>query len=148
MLQSVGSQRAGTTEQLNDSNNKRYFACQFLENVMTTHSKILAWRIPWTEEPGGLQSRGGKELVVVVKLLSHVQLFATPRTVAYQAPPSMGFSRQEYWSGLPFPSPGDLPNPEIEHVFCMVDSLPTAPPGKHQKAPTLKKFHLVFIFMF
>ena len=40
-----------------------------------------------------------------VKSLSRVQLFATPRTVAYQAPPSMGFSRQEYWSGLPFPSP-------------------------------------------
>ena len=40
-----------------------------------------------------------------VKLLSHVQLFATPWTVAYQAPPSMGFSRQEYWSGVPFPSP-------------------------------------------
>jgi len=38
----------------------------------------------------------------------------TPWTVAYQAPPSMGFSRQEYWSGLPFPSPGDLPDPGIE----------------------------------
>ena len=49
-----------------------------------------------------------------VKLLSHVQLFATPWTVAYQVPLSMGFSRQEYWSGLPFPSPRDLPDPEIE----------------------------------
>ena len=49
-----------------------------------------------------------------VKLLSRVQLFATPWTVARQAPPSMGFSRQEYWSGLPFPSPGDLPDPGIE----------------------------------
>ena len=49
-----------------------------------------------------------------VKSLSHIQLFATPWTVAYQAPPSMGFSRQEYWSGLPFPSPGDLPDPGIE----------------------------------
>ena len=48
------------------------------------------------------------------KSLSHVWLFATPGTVAYQALPSMGFSRQEYWSGLPFPSPGDLPNPGIE----------------------------------
>ena len=46
-----------------------------------------------------------------VKLLSRVRLFATPWTVAYQAPPSMGFSRQEYWSGLPLPSPGDLPWP-------------------------------------
>ena len=51
---------------------------------------------------------------VKVKLLSHVQLFATPWTVAYQAPLSMRFSSQEYWSGLPFPSPGDHPNPRIE----------------------------------
>ena len=51
---------------------------------------------------------------ITVKSLSHVQLLATPLTVAYQAPPSMGFSRQEYWSGLPLPSPGDLPDPGIE----------------------------------
>ena len=49
-----------------------------------------------------------------MKSLSRVRLFATPWTVAYQAPPSMGFSRQEYWSGLPFASPGDLPHPGIE----------------------------------
>ena len=49
-----------------------------------------------------------------VKWLSSVQPFETPRIVAHQAPLSMGFSRQEYWSGLPFPSPGDLPNPGIE----------------------------------
>ena len=47
---------------------------------------------------------------VKVKSLSRVRFFATPWTVAYQVPPSMGFSRQECWSGLPFPSPGDLPN--------------------------------------
>ena len=51
---------------------------------------------------------------VVVELLSHVQLFVTPWTVARQSPLSMGFSRQEYWSGLPFPSPGNLPNPGIK----------------------------------
>ena len=51
---------------------------------------------------------------VKVKSLSHVWFFATPWTVAHQAPPSRGFSRQEYWSGLPFPSPGDLPDPGIE----------------------------------
>ena len=49
-----------------------------------------------------------------VKSFSHVRLFATPWTVAQQAPLSIGFSRQEYWSGLPFPSPGDLPDPGIE----------------------------------
>ena len=51
---------------------------------------------------------------VKVKSLSRVRLLATPWTVAYQDPLSMGFSRQEYWSGLPFPSPGDLPDPGIE----------------------------------
>ena len=53
-------------------------------------------------------------LKVKVKSVSRVLLFATPWTVAYQAPPSMGFSRQEHWSGLPFPSPGDLLVPGIE----------------------------------
>ena len=51
---------------------------------------------------------------VKVKLLRRVGLFATLWTVAYQASQSMGFSRQVYWSGLPFPSPGDLPDPGIE----------------------------------
>ena len=54
---------------------------------------------------------------VKVKLLSHVRLFATPWTVAYQAPPSMGFSRQQYWSGVPLPSPEDLPDPGSEPGF-------------------------------
>ena len=53
-------------------------------------------------------------VVIVVKPLSRVLLFATLWTVAYQAPPSVGFSRQEYWIGLPFPCPGDLPDPGIE----------------------------------
>ena len=68
----------------------------------------------------------------VVKLLSRVRLFATPRIVAYQASQSMGFSRQEYWSWLPFPSPGDLPNPGIEprSPTLEADGLPTELPGK------------------
>ena len=49
-----------------------------------------------------------------MKLLSRVRLFATQWTVSHRAPPSMGFSRQEYWSGLPFPSPGDLPDLGID----------------------------------
>ena len=65
-------------------------------------------------------------LKVKVKSLSHVWLFVTPWTIAYQVPPSMGFSRQEYWSGLPFPSPGDLPNPGMEprssELFSSVQS--------------------------
>ena len=59
---------------------------------------------------------------VKMKSLSRVQLFATPWTVAYKASPSMGFSRQEYWSGLPFPSPGDLPNPGIEPGFPALEA--------------------------
>ena len=56
---------------------------------------------------------------VKVKLLSHVRLFATPWPVAYQASWSMGFSRQEYWSGLPFPSPGDLGPHQISWIFFL-----------------------------
>ena len=69
---------------------------------------------------------------VRVKLLSRVRLFATPWTVAYQAPPTMGFSRQEYWSGLPFPSPGDLPDPGIKprSPTLQADALISEPPGK------------------
>ena len=67
-----------------------------------------------------------------VKSLSHVQLFATPWTLAYQAPPSMGFSRQEYWSGLPSPYPGDLTDPGIEprSPALWVGALPSEPPRK------------------
>ena len=63
---------------------------------------------PW-EALGGYERKKVK-----MKSLSHVRLFATPWTVAYQAPLSMEFSRQEYWSGLPLPSSGDLPHPGIE----------------------------------
>ena len=64
-----------------------------------------------------------------VKLLSRVRLLATPWTAAYEAPSSMEFSRQEYWSGLPFPSPGDLPNPGIEpgSPASQADTLPSEP---------------------
>ena len=62
----------------------------------------------------------------------HIRFFVTPCTVAHQAPPSMGFSRQEYWSGLPFPSPGDLPDPGIEprSPALQEDALTSEPPGK------------------
>ena len=70
---------------------------------------------------------------------SNVRLFVTPRTVAYQVPLSMGFSRQEYWSGLSCPSPGDLPDPWIKLgllslLYWEADSLPLAPSG----SPTLE----------
>ena len=66
-----------------------------------------------------------------MKSLSRVRLFATPWTVAHQAPLSMEFSRQEYWRGLPFPSPGDLPDPGIEPgcPTLQADALPSEPSG-------------------
>ena len=78
-------------------------------------------------------------LPCVLSRLSHVWLFVTPWTVAYQAPLSMGFSRQEYWKGLPFPPSGNLPNTGCEPSSpCLLHwhtgSLPLAPPG------TLKPF--------
>ena len=82
-----------------------------------------------------MQRRDKKDFLsdkVKVKLLSHVRLFATPWTITYQAPPSMGFSSQECWSGLPFLSLGDLPDPGIEprSPALQADSLPSEPPWK------------------
>ena len=67
-----------------------------------------------------------------VKSLSRVWFFVTPWTVAYQAPPSMGFSRQEHCNGLPFPSPGDIPDPGTEpwSPALYADTVPSEPPGK------------------
>ena len=62
-------------------------------------------------------------LMCMLSLFSRVWLFVTPWTIAYQAPLSVGFSRQEYWSGLPCPPPGDLPNPGIEPTAFMSPSL-------------------------
>ena len=80
-----------------------------------------------------------------VKFLSRVQLFATPWTVAYQAPLSMRFSRQGYWSGLPFPSPEDLPNPGIEpgSPAVQADPLPSESLGK----PNVLEYHLIRVWI-
>ena len=71
-------------------------------------------------------------------LISSVWLFVTPWTVAHQAPLSLGFSRQEYWSGLPFPSPGDLPNRDWTWVSCIVGRFFTIwATGKHMETDYL-----------
>ena len=72
----------------------------------------------------------------VLCLVSHVQLFATPWTIARQTPLSMGFSRSEYWSGVPCPPPGGLPSPGVRSRFpaLQADSLPPEPPGKPRNA--------------
>ena len=86
--------------------------------------------------------------VVKVKSLSRVQLFATPWTVAHQAPPSMGFSRQEYWSGVPFPFPGDLPNRGIKprSPALQADALTSEPLGKPKCFVCLFVFNFIFKF--
>ena len=78
-------------------------------------------------------------------ILCRVWLFATPWTVNCQAPLSMGFPRQEYWSGLSLPSPGDLPKAEVEpgSPALQVDSLPTEPPRKLNKC-LLRTFFLIY----
>ena len=87
-------------------------------------------------------------MCVCVQLLSHVQLFSTPWTVAHQAPQSMEFPRQEYWSGLPFPSPRDLPDPGIEpssltSPVLAGGFLTNEPPGKPQEIAKIgRKGHL------
>ena len=87
--------------------------------------------MPLTMEAQSLNPWTTKEKVKV-KSLSRVRLFVTPWTMAYQAPPSMGFSWQEYWSGLPFPSPGDLPDPGIQpgSPAFQEDALTSEPLGK------------------
>ena len=72
------------------------------------------------------------QFVILILLFSRVQLFETPWAVARQAPPSMGFSRQEYRSGLPFPPPGALPDPGIRSMAPALAGrfLTTEPPGK------------------
>ena len=95
---------------------------------------------------------GEIKMKVKVKSLSCVRLFATPWTVAYQVPPSMRFSRQKYWSGLQFPSPGDLSNSGIEpgSPTLYADALPSEPPGKSRnkeiKIVTLRITNLVNTF--
>ena len=81
-----------------------------------------------------LQHHSLKASILWCSAFFMVQLSATPWAIAFQAPPSMGFSRQEYWSGLPFPSPGDLPDPLIKPVSLALqeDSLPLS----HEGFPT------------
>ena len=98
------------------------------------HFQKLAAREGKVTKGWGCLTRRFKRWKVKVKFLSRVQLFVTPRTIAYQASPSMGFSRQECWNGLPFPSPGDLPDPEIEpgSPTLQADTLPSEPPGRSE----------------
>ena len=93
-------------------------------------SPELTWVLPLHH----LQVSHNPQSFLHACVTSHVQLFTTPQTVAHQAPLSMGFIRQEYWSRLPFPSPGDLPDPEVKpgSSALQADSLPLSHlPSKH-----------------
>ena len=97
------------------------------------------WYIQTIEYYSSFKKKERKWKKVKGKSPSHVRLFTTPWTVAHQAPPSMGFSRQEYWSGVPFPSLEDLPDPWIKRrsLAFQADALTSEPPGKPRKKETL-----------
>ena len=100
--------------------------------------QILYHCITWEADP---QMHCLKHSVCMLSQFSRVQPFVTPWTVAHQAPLSMEFSRQEYWSGIHFP--GDLPDPRIKprSPAWQADSLTSEPPGKSSKAETMTNTH-------
>ena len=100
---------------------------------LSPHTPILA------EAHSRAQTRNN---LCVLSHFSHIQLFVTLWAVAHQAPLSMGFSRQEYWSGLPCPPPGDLPHPGTKSgsPALQVDSLLSEPPGKRPPKPKPHRF--------
>ena len=109
--------------------------------AVTMEEKYMQWPTTWPPLKAGSCNSRWKcydlNYVCVLSHFNHVRLFATPWTVAHQAPLSVGFSRQEYWSGLPCipPSPGDLPTQGSNlHLLCLlhwqVGSLPLGPPRK------------------
>ena len=111
----------------------------------------VSWRVRqmcWFECSGPSESRvlahWTRTRKLKLKSLSCIRLFAAPWTVACQASPSREFSRQEYWSGLPFPSPGDLSDTGIEpgSPALQVDALPSEPPGKPPGLESLFKIIL------
>ena len=112
-----------------------YFLEDFYKSKLFPHPRECSRRCKWREPGKSLCFDNFYQL----KSLSHVQFFATTWTVAYQAPLSMGFSRQEWWSGLPFPSPGDLSNPGIEPTSpsLQADALASEAPGKPPYQPYL-----------
>ena len=102
-----------------------HFHFHALEKEMATHSSVLALRIPGMGEPDGLPSMGSHRV-------GHDWSDLAAAAAAFQAPLPMEFPRQEYWSGLPFPSPGDLPDPGIKPTSPALAGkfFTTEPPGQ------------------
>ena len=96
-----------------------------------------------SEPPGTFIKGYTAAATAAAKSLSRVRLLVTPWTAAYQAPLSMGFPRQEHWSGFPFPSPRDLPHPGIKprSPALQADSLPSEPPGKPRRMGFTRKMN-------
>ena len=141
----------------------KYWSFNFSIIASKEHSGFISFRINWFDPLAGqgtlksLFQHNSKVSVLRCSALFMVQLShpclgqcvnhsvvsnsATPWTVAQQTPLFMGFSRQEYWSGLPFPSPWDLPNPGTEprSSSLQADSLPSEPPGKPHSYLTTEK---------
>ena len=118
-----------STPQLQDPQRRQKLACSVCPLDLNGPAEEASLPQTYT------YSRGHTVQPVTARVLSRVRLLATPGTVAHQAPLSVGFSRQEHWSGLPFPSPGDLPNPGIEPTSLESPAsagrfLATVPPGK------------------
>ena len=123
---------------------------------LSDHPACGFYLLPWQADSLPLDHQGSpRDLFLIfffkVKSLSPVRLFATLQTIAYQAPLFIGFSRQGYWSGLAFPSPGDLPDPRIEprSSTLQADALPSEPPGKpiyFSLSKLKKKFFLMNLF--
>ena len=103
-----------------------------LEKGMATHSSILAWRFPWIEEPGRLWGCKESDVLLLLSCFIRVRLCDPTDCSLAGSPLLIEFSRQEYWSGLPFPSPGNLPKPGIKpgSPALQADSLSSEPPGK------------------
>ena len=135
----LGEERVGQQETTRPSSQGDTPFDYFFKHL-TGHQVDHAWlRWPEWKQEGRVEGfalvqirNSGECGESVCQSLRHVWLFATAWTVAHQAPLFMGFSRQEYWSVQPFPSPRDLPNPEIKSrsPALQVDSLPSGPPGK------------------
>ena len=120
--------------------------CALNMEAEATSQEVQATSGSWRRQGNRSSSRSSRKEQerTKVKSFSRVRLFATPWTVAYQAPPAMEFSKQEYWSGLPFPSPEDLPNPEIKpgSPALQAEALLSEPTGKPEKNRALPTPHL------
>ena len=101
-------------------------------NLDTNSWRVVRWQRSWSRQIHTAVGSISTLWKWKCQPLSHVWLLVTPWTLACKSPLSMGFSRQECWSGLPFPPPGDLPDPGIEHRFpaLQADCLSSQPPGK------------------